>query len=167
MTIPVNGNGFKSSMTLFSQFIMVTLVIVGGLWSLAISPIKTDLSRFAVLAEDAHLVATSNRSDIETIKAQNATSIKDRDELNKAKAIFQEQIAELQKSFAKAEERHLNKEIEIETQFSASDQLRNGQYSELQRTLAIIWNHVDGLGNYPTAPFFQPSISQHQRPEAQ
>lgn len=51
---------------------------------------------------------------------------------------------------------------EIETQFDADNQLRNVQFSDLQRTVSVMWNHIDGLGSYPTGPFFQPNISNRK-----
>ena len=51
---------------------------------------------------------------------------------------------------------------EVETQFRALDQTRNIQFSDQQRTNALIWNATE-LGKhtpYPSGPFFQPNISK-------
>jgi hypothetical protein len=55
-----------------------------------------------------------------------------------------------------------SKLIEIETQFSASDQVRNLQHSTAMRNIALLWEKVYG-SRFPSEVQYYPTISQHER----
>lgn len=49
--------------------------------------------------------------------------------------------------------------IEVETQFRAEDQLRNVQWADARRTMALLWEKTYGQ-QYPTGIQFYPNIAQ-------
>lgn len=48
--------------------------------------------------------------------------------------------------------------VEVETQFCASDQIRNLMHANDLRVQSVLWQHAGSLGDYPTANAYYPSI---------
>lgn len=145
------------------QLALTAVIIGGGLWSFAIAPVKTDVSRSLLQSDDALKLATGNKSNLETITAQNATSIKDRDELNRKAVLAETKIAGLESLVSQNEERNSQKLGEIETQFDSLAQTGNTILSYQVQKNADFQNALSSLhATMPTAvalPPFYPNIS--------
>lgn len=148
------------------QLALTALIIGGGLWSFAIAPVKTDVSRALMQSDDALKLATGNKSNLETITAQNATSIKDRDELNRKAIRAEEKISGLETLVTQNEERTSQRLTETETQFDSMAQTSNMVLSYQAQKNADFQNALSSLhAVMPTAaalpPFF-PNISNRE-----
>lgn len=154
-----NGNGRIA----WLQLALTGLVVGGGLWSFAIAPIKSDVNRALSQGEDALRLATNNKSSLDTTIAQNATSIKDRDELNKKAAIAEEKISQMESLVSQNEERSSQKLAEVETQFDALAQSANTFLANQHQKNADFQNALSGLDAKippsPNLPLFFPNIS--------
>lgn len=145
------------------QLALTALIIGGGLWSFAIAPIKSDVTRASVQADTASTLAASNKSNLDTVTAQNATSIKDRDELNWRTGQLENKNAALETLTAQNEERNAQRLTEIETQFDSMAQTNNTTLSYQNQINSNVQNALSGLAAKippaPNLPLFYPNIS--------
>lgn len=157
MSAPANGR------IAWLQLALTAVIIGGGLWSFAIAPVKTDVSRAIDQSSDSLKLATGNKSNLETIVAQNATSIKDRDELNRKAVLAESKIAGLESLVSQNEERNSQKLGEIETQFDSLAQSANTFLAFQYQKNADFQNALSGLDAKippsPNLPPFFPNIS--------
>lgn len=100
------------------------------------------------------------------ITTQNSTSIQDRSDQKARLDRDESAISDYGKELRGVESSMGQKFTEVETQFSAGDQLRNVQFSDQQRKNSELQNSIRDLGGklpeYPHGPFFQPNISQER-----
>lgn len=92
------------------------------------------------------------------IAAKAEVSEKDRSSLHNEVVIIRSDL-----EIAKSQQRVINAQLkEVETQFRASDQARNTQFAEQQRTNNILMQlaQKEPVVHYPTAPFYFPEISR-------
>jgi hypothetical protein len=96
------------------------------------------------------------------ITSQNAGSLQDRIDQRGRIDRLETALTDLKREASAATQKF----AEIETQFNADSQLRNVQFSDQQRTNAMIVDSISALGaklpTYPRAPFYQPNISQQK-----
>jgi hypothetical protein len=140
--------------------------------SSAIQPIREQSARneenLKALTQ-AHLTEVGDlRDKVTKSSAADVDSRTDRANLNTIVREIQKELATMQADVATNHSERLAKEIEIETQFNADNQLRNIQFSDQQRINAMLFNALSAMGakmpEYPRAPFFQPNISQQAKP---
>ncbi len=125
------------------------------------APMNANMASLATTANASVVTMRQNSDDITTLKTLAAASTTERQYLTDNIRDLQKQVVEMDKATAANQAFHNAKEIEIETQFNLDAQLRNIQFSEQQRLNALMWNAHKTLGVYPTAPFYQPNVSQH------
>jgi DNA anti-recombination protein RmuC len=98
------------------------------------------------------------------VTQQNATSMQDRKDQSDRIMRLEQGASELAKEVRGISSTAEQKFTEVETQFNADGQVRNVQFSDQQRTNAMIVNSIHDLGGkmpeYPSAPYYQPNVSQ-------
>jgi hypothetical protein len=131
---------------------MIVLVVGAGSWwtSGIKDAVRSDLS-----------------NELVTLHEQNATSIKDRQELNVQVLAMERNYSDVKAQIAGMTARYDAKLIEIETQFRADAQARNIQYAQLARTEQMMQSALHESGAKipaPTpGPYYFPDISQSPR----
>lgn len=93
------------------------------------------------------------------IRTQNTRSIDERLALIKEAEQARKMITDLQSQASRENAERSAALIEIETQFRSSDQARNIERSDQQRTNALLWEKIFG-GRYPSDTVFYPNISK-------
>lgn len=163
---PTNG---KSTLGLVVSVIGVSFLIIGAIGGMAMAPLYQASSshdgRLNKLenALNAHAALPSHP----VMDARLAAEVKRLDDRISTNDILTGNTARdlnaLENKFSSHESESRSKFTEVETQFDSESQLRNVQFSEIQRKTNVMWGHIPGLGTYPEAPYFQPNISnRHQ-----
>jgi hypothetical protein len=115
--------------------------------------------------KDSVLASVSN--ELVVLHEQNATSIKDRQDLNRSVIDNEHDLADVRAQMAGMNAKYDAKLIEIETQFRADAQSRNIQYAQLARSEQMFQSALHDSGAKipaPTAgPYYFPDISQSPR----
>lgn len=155
--VTVQSTGLKSEFMSIDNGTKTELTAAIGQNRADISGLKSIVEKHS--AEDADYQAFKG-----LVTSQNAISITDRADKGKELEDIKSEAHTLAKEVTALSNSVLQKFTEVETQFNADGQLRNVQFSEQQRLNATHQNALHDLGaklsEYPSAPFFQPNISQ-------
>lgn len=158
-----------------SSFLLALVIAVVGLGGYftnstlgnRILPVESDLHTIKQQINGfSHTDLDIIKRDIEFLRSrdgivtsENATSHKDREDLNLKSAKLEQQAAEF-RSDVRADISRLSAGlVEVETQFRSEDQIRNVQWADMRRTFALLWEKVFGT-RYPSDVSFYPSIAQ-------
>lgn len=163
MSAAAETNG-KSMWGLIASVAGAAVVVCGAIGGMALTPlsIKADSNQKAIEDLRARFEAHAQLSGhpvtlAETRRLDDRISSNDRITADTAR-----DLGILQSSYEAHKSRIDSDLIEIETQFDADSQFRNIQFSDQQRTNAVIWEHIPELGKYPVSPYFQPNISNRK-----
>lgn len=115
------------------------MVILGGGW--AIIKMQTELA-------------------VAPITTQNAISIQDRSKINDTVTVNGNRISSVEAAIREQKSEFTQKLVEIETQFRASDQIRNIQMANQQRLNFLMWNKSNPDNLFPADSIYYPHISQ-------
>lgn len=155
------NTGKKTNWPLLFGFAALFLTVIGGGWTIiklqTDNTVKTALSDFG----SAHAEVSSKlRTDLDAEKSRGEVSISERRANAAEIAANRTATQEL-----KAQNMVINAKLtEVETQFRASDQARNVQFADQQRTNNILMQLTKSGVQYPTGPYFFPSISTGATP---
>lgn len=145
----------------------VLLTVVGLFLSLV-----TIFAGIAIPSIGAFLLFTDLRStnqiaqlrfqEIAPLTASAELSRRDRQELHNQFSMLMETVGEINSRERETTAEFRAKLTEIETQFLSADHIRNLQYANNLRYMALMWEKLYGQ-RFPSEVQFYPTISQHER----
>lgn len=162
----------KTNWPLLISMFTAVCILVGAAWKISdlqtkntTAPLETTVRLIAVNTEtnarlSEHMSETNNklRADLDANTARDSVSEDDRRKLNERMGKHDDHLAKLE-----ADNQVITASLkEVETQFSASDEVRNLQFADIKRTEALLWNLSNGLKEYPTAPYYFPHVSNRE-----
>lgn len=134
-------------------------VIIAGI-GIAITILATSISAFYFLTtlQTQSIVSALVSTRISPMESKAEISIRDRQEIRDQLGVLQGKVSD-NTVFFRENIMKINESLrEVETQFLASDQMRNIQLSSNMRWTAILWKKVYG-DDFPTYEYY-PSIAQ-------
>lgn len=154
--------------TVLAWFVASTTIVSAAFYIITlktentISPVQQEVAGMVAVisnnkAVNEKLIETVGkiRTDLDTNTARDEVSQMDRVKLNQRSDKAEDHLAKLETD----NQVITAKLTEVETQFSASDEIRNLQFADIKRTEAILWNSQHGVNEYPSGPYYFPHIS--------
>jgi hypothetical protein len=125
-----------------------------------ISPIESDLKSLAQNVASISDAVKGMAPEVARNSAEGARSSQDRTDLRRDLEQAREMIAENSANFRELKASVESSLVEIETQFSAVEQISNLRWAEHQRLSGLLWKKAYPGEELPMSPWFSPGIAR-------
>jgi hypothetical protein len=155
----------KPKWTLMLTLVSICLVMVGGIWALVGLKVDSTVAPVAVLAQQTQLQVTSNSERLRLLDGASMTSTQSDASSQTDRGQLNDRVRVMESAFASgsAERRAQNavitaKLVEIETQFCASDIVRNLMHADDARIVSLLWAETFKGQHIPTDNAYFPRV---------
>jgi hypothetical protein len=155
----------RTNWPLLASMISIFLVIVGGVWILIGLKIEATLAPISISLEQVRTTQTVNSGRITKVESGTSASQNSDVQSQTDRAQLNSRVSEIEHAISAgvAERRAAQaaisaKLVEIETQFCASDVMRNLTHAQDMRTTAVLWRQAFPRNPLPTDNAYYPRI---------